>query len=82
MFKYFEKYSSSYKTTIYYCQIDGWNYCCAEYRVARNYDKTWAGSFYDFIEIDWKEWKKNEKLPKELKALPQDVMYKMIEYVI
>jgi len=76
MYKYFEKYSQTYKTTIYYCQIDGWNYCCVEYK-----NKNWVGSFYDFIEIDWKTWENNKELPNELEALPQDAMHKMIDFI-
>lgn len=79
MFKYFKRYSSSYKTTIYYCQIDGWNYFCAEYR---SKEQDWVGCFYDFIEIDWKEWKEKGELPKKIETLPQSVIYKMIECII
>jgi len=79
MFKYFEKYSSPDKTT-YYCQIDGWNYCGAEYHIYRDYREEFITCFYDYIEIDWKEWGK-EELPNELKILPENVMREIINFI-
>lgn len=81
MFKYFERYSPSCKTTIYYCQIDGWNYYCAEYRISRDYDETLMGCFFDDIDLDWGNWAEEKTLPKESENLPLHVEKIMIKYI-
>lgn len=47
--KYFAYDSPSYKTVMYYTQIEGENYIGVEYSIQRSGNEFWQGTFHDTL---------------------------------